>query len=150
MVRELLLQGLCLAGLAFAFSPSALPTPLLFDLLELISGLLEGDQALVAAVWEEEQPVTRPLRSLLEECSQLFPAFLWPLLQLLRPLCQGAVGAAQAYAHLQGKVQLSVVHAAGDAGLLHGGGNRVEMMGNRPWPMAPEVEGSIIPEVSEG
>ena len=146
MVRELLLQGLCLAGLAFAFSPMALPGALLSDILELLGALLQGNQALVAAVWEETQVVTRPVRYMLEECSQLFPAFMWPLLQLLRPLCQGAYGAEQAYKQLQ-KVQLSVVHKAEDLARLWVAGDRVEMDGNRPWSMAPEVEGSVIPEV---
>ncbi len=60
-----------------------------------------GDALLCAWVWEPRNEVSRPLRAVVRDAGDLFPAIAWPYTSLLANLCTGQVAAAAAYAHLQ-------------------------------------------------
>lgn len=60
-----------------------------------------GDDSLASSVWDESFLLTAPLRALLDDCCQLFPAFASPFLRLLAGLATGRSAAAAAYAYLQ-------------------------------------------------
>jgi hypothetical protein len=106
-----------------------------------------GDARACAALWDESQPTTAPLRSLLAAAARLFPAVPPHLLQLLRLTAASADTARAAYAFLQRSVSLVVLHAAGEPAIRHLGGGEVELTAALPWNLAPSVPGLALPQV---
>lgn len=105
-----------------------------------------GCPHLAQQVWDETNIAFRPIRHLLEEACSLFPAFPSPFLQLSTGLAQGPESAAACYSYLCSKPCLTVEYQSGANGVVvHGEDAVLEV--DMPWAKAPEVEGSIVPQV---
>ncbi|WIA13954.1 hypothetical protein OEZ85_002523 [Tetradesmus obliquus] len=145
LFRGLLLQGLCLMAAAFDLSPWRLPGTVLTQLLELWAAVVADSPQLAQQVWDESLDATRPLRHFLDEAAAMFPAVPGPFLQLTTGLCQGREAGNAAYSYICNKPSLAVAYEAGSAGVLLQGDEAL-LMQELPWPKAPEVQGSNLPQ----
>uniref|UniRef100_A0A383VTA8 Uncharacterized protein n=1 Tax=Tetradesmus obliquus TaxID=3088 RepID=A0A383VTA8_TETOB len=149
LFRGLLLQGLCLMAAAFDLSPWRLPGQVLSQLLELWAAVVADSPQLAQQVWDESLDATRPLRHFLDEAAAMFPAVPGPFLTLTTGLCQGREAGNAAYSYICNKPSLAVAYEASSAGVLLQGDEAL-LMQELPWPKAPEVQGSNLPQGIRG
>ncbi|WIA34108.1 hypothetical protein OEZ86_012479 [Tetradesmus obliquus] len=134
---------------AFDLSPWRLPGTVLSQLLELWAAVVADSPQLAQQVWDESLDATRPLRHFLDEAAAMFPAVPGPFLQLTTGLCQGREAGDAAYSYICNKPSLAVAYEAGSAGVLLQGDEAL-LMQELPWPKAPEVQGSNLPQGIRG
>jgi hypothetical protein len=107
-----------------------------------------GAPHLAQQIWDESVLTSIPLRQLLDQTCQLFPAFPSPFLQLTTGLCQGPAAAAACYSYLCSKPCLAVEYdGKQDVGVMVQGTSAVLVGQDLPWAKAPEVVGTMLPEV---
>lgn len=146
--RRVLLRALCLTCTAFELGPSRLSAEVFAQLVDLISALAEGDEAMCEMVWDTTLNLTEPLRDVVRDAASLFPAELGPTVQLLKVLSAGPAAAAAAYAFLQSQPRLAVLHNAADGAVPEPGPDGQVVL-RRPvvWNQAPSVTTMVLPEV---
>ncbi|GIM13654.1 hypothetical protein Vretimale_16723, partial [Volvox reticuliferus] len=145
-------KALCVLCTAFDLGADSL-NPAMYETVEgLLKLCLQDDIQACTDFWDESVATMAPLRSLRTGAVRLFPVLLHPLLVLLRLTAVSAATASRAYAFLQEKVSLMVVHTADEPALKH-----LEDLPNEvlvdvplPWNLAPTVEGMVLPEEMPG
>ncbi|GLI65781.1 hypothetical protein VaNZ11_009397, partial [Volvox africanus] len=145
-------KALCVLCTAFDLGADSLNPAMYATVEELLTLCLQDDVQACTDFWDESVATMAPLRSLRTSAVRLFPMLLHPLLVLLRLTAVSAATASRAYAFLQEKVSLMVVHTADEPALKHleDAPNEVLVDVPLPWNLAPTVEGMVLPEEMPG
>ncbi|EFJ50204.1 hypothetical protein VOLCADRAFT_89091 [Volvox carteri f. nagariensis] len=142
--RSVATKALCVLCTAFDLGADNVDPAMYEAVVALVKLCMEGDARACAALWDESQPATAPLRSLLASAARLFPAVPHHLLRLLRLTAASPDTARAAYAFLQRSVSLVVLHSASEPAIRHLGGGEVELTSELPWNLAPNVPGLVL------
>ncbi|KAK9842702.1 hypothetical protein WJX74_000856 [Apatococcus lobatus] len=99
---------------AFGLTPSSLGSGDLSILVGILSCLFQGQQSLCDEFWEDHTTVCLPIWRFLDDCRDLAPAIMFPLLQLLSALATGQQAAFQAYQYLLELPGITSLHRRDD------------------------------------
>lgn len=140
---------------AYELSPNTLTRDLLYDYMNLIRLIVAGDASLCSAVWEGDLDLTQPIRSLLRDARNVFPAEASTFVQMLLIFSEGAESTIAAYEFLQSVPHLSILHELTDQTITHcfiDGSEEESVILGQPalWNLAPSVITMVLPEGIQG